>query len=255
MVCTEQRTPVQRVPPLPFAGPRPSLGAMTENATTPLAPADLTLDELREALAPLIAANAAFDGWSMMAVDAAARTFGADADVARLAFAGGPVDMIDAWFGEIDRRMIESLPADALAAMKIRQRITTLVEARLSAVAGEREALRRALSILAMPRNVARATRLGWRTVDLMWRLAGDTATDYNHYTKRTMLGGVYAATIMVFLDDESGGHADTRAFLSRRIDGIMRFEKFKGRVLAGRDPERRISISRFIGRLRYPAV
>ncbi|WP_235515792.1 COQ9 family protein [Sphingomonas sp. Leaf10] len=221
----------------------------------PLAPADLTLDELRAALAPLVAANAAFDGWNDKAVAAAAQTFGADADVARLAYAGGAVDMIDAWFAEIDRRMIEALPADRLSAMKIRERITALIEARLAAVAGEREALRRALAILAMPQNVARAAKLGWRTVDLMWRLAGDSATDYNHYTKRAMLGAVYAATITVFLDDESGGHADTRAFLSRRIDGIMRFEKFKGRMLASRDPERRLSLSRFVGRLRYPAV
>lgn len=226
-----------------------------EDAMAPLAPADLTLDELRAALAPLVAANAAFDGWNDKAVAAAAQTFGADADVARLAYAGGAVDMIDAWFGEIDRRMIGALPADRLSAMKIRERITALVEARLAAVAGEREALRRALAILAMPQNVARAARLGWRTVDLMWRLAGDSATDYNHYTKRAMLGAVYAATVTVFLDDESGGHADTRAFLARRIDGIMRFEKFKGRMLASRDPERRLSLSRFVGRLRYPAV
>lgn len=221
----------------------------------PLAPADLTLDELRAALAPLVAANAAFDGWNDKAVAAAAQTFGVDADVARLAYAGGAVEMIDGWFAEIDRRMIAALPADRVAAMKIRERIAALVEARLAAVAGEREALRRALAILAMPQNVARAAKLGWRTVDLIWRLAGDTATDYNHYTKRAMLGAVYAATVTVFLEDESGGHADTRAFLSRRIDGIMRFEKFKGRMLASRDPERRLSLSRFVGRLRYPAV
>lgn len=79
-----------------------------------------------------------------------------------------------------------------------------------------------------MPQNVARAAKLGWRSVDTMWRMAGDTATDYNHYTKRTILLGVYTATITVFLDDDSEGQADTRAFLSRRIDGIMRFEKAK---------------------------
>ncbi len=220
-----------------------------------MAPADLTLDELRESLAPLVAANAAFDGWSDAAVRAAAEAFGADPDVARLAFSGGAVDMIDAWFAEIDRRMIAAVPADALSKMKIRQRITALVEARLDAVAFEREALRRALAILAMPQNVARAAKLGWRTMDLIWRLAGDTATDYNHYTKRAMLGAVYAATVTVFLDDESGGHADTRAFLVRRIDGIMRFEKLKHQFLSARDPERSLSLSRFLGRLRYPAV
>jgi ubiquinone biosynthesis protein COQ9 len=86
-----------------------------------------------------------------------------------------------------------------------------------------------------------------------MWRAAGDTATDYNHYTKRAMLGGIYAATIAVLLDDESEDQADTRAFLARRIDGIMRFEKAKGQFLAR--TSHRPSLSRFIGRLRYPAV
>jgi len=163
--------------------------------------------------------------------------------------------MIDAWFAEVDTRMIAAVPADRLAAMKIRQRITALVEARLDAVSGDREALRRALTILAMPQNVARAAKLAWRTVDLIWRLAGDTATDYNHYTKRAMLVAVYGTTVTVFLDDESGGHADTRAFLARRIDGIMAFERLKHQFLSSRDPERRLSLSRFVGRLRYPAV
>ena len=86
-----------------------------------------------------------------------------------------------------------------------------------------------------------------------MWYAAGDTVTDFNHYSKRAILGGVYAATIMAMLDDESEGLADTRAFLSRRIDGIMRFEKFKGRFTHSA-PER-LSLARFLGRLRYPAV
>ncbi len=86
-----------------------------------------------------------------------------------------------------------------------------------------------------------------------MWRAAGDTATDYNHYTKRGILAGVYAATIAVFAHDESEGWADTRAFLGRRIEGIMRFEKAKAQF-TGRATHRP-SLSRFIGRLRYPAV
>jgi ubiquinone biosynthesis protein COQ9 len=214
---------------------------------------DLTLDEIRDALAPGIADNAAFDGWSDAARDMAADGAGIDRDVARLAFPGGAVDMIDAWFAAIDREMAAALPADTLSAMKIRARIATLVETRLTAVAMNRESLRRALAILALPQNVARAARLGWRTVDLMWRMAGDTATDYNHYTKRTILLGVYAATVSVFLDDDSEGHADTRAFLGRRIDGIMRFEKAKAGFV--KRYEHRPSLSRFVGRLRYPVV
>ena len=214
---------------------------------------DLTLDEIRERLAPGIADNAAFDGWGDAARDMAAEAAGIDRDVARLAFPGGAIDMIDAWFAAIDRQMIEALPLATLAAMKIRERITALVEARLDAIAINRESLRRARAILAMPQHVARAARLGWRSVDLMWRLAGDTATDYNHYTKRTILLGVYAATVTVFLDDDSEGHADTRAFLARRIDGIMRFEKAKAGFV--KRYEHRPSLSRFVGRLRYPVV
>ena len=175
------------------------------------------------------------------------------ADVALVAFPGGAVDMIDAWFAQVDTAMATALPPERLATMKIRDKITALVEARLNEVAPHREALRRALAILAMPQNIVRGARLGWRAADLMWRAAGDTATDYNHYTKRTILAGVYAATITVFLDDESVGWADTRAFLARRIDGILRFEKAKAGFVAR--TEHRPSLSRFISRLRYPVV
>ena len=215
--------------------------------------ADATLDEIRRGLALRLAENAAFDGWNESAILSAAKAEGVDPDVAALAFPGGAIDMIAAWFAHIDAEMEARVPDEALAGMKIRERIAAQVEARLDALAPDREALRRALTLLAMPQNAARAARLGWHAADLMWRRAGDTATDYNHYTKRTILGGVYAATIAVFLDDESENHADTRAFLDRRIDGILRFEKAKARFTRRRD--HLPSLSRFIGRLRYPVV
>ncbi len=214
---------------------------------------DLTLDEIRSLLAPGIAANAAFDGWSDAARDMAADAAGIDRDVAALAFEEGPVDMIDAWFADIDVAMLASLPPERLSTMKIRARIAALVEARLQATAADRESLRRALAILALPQNLTKAGRLGWRTVDTIWRAAGDVATDYNHYTKRTILLGVYAATVTVFLDDDSDGFAETRAFLSRRIDAIMRFETAKSGFL--KRTEHGFSLSRFVGRLRYPVA
>jgi ubiquinone biosynthesis protein COQ9 len=215
--------------------------------------ADATLDELRFVLAPAAAANAAFDGWNFRALDMAAEGIGVDRDVARLAFSDGAVAMIDAWFASIDAGMLARLTPEKLAAMKIRARIAALVETRLELLAPNRESLRRAFATLALPQNAAKGLALGWRSADVMWRAAGDTATDYNHYTKRGILGGVYAATITVFLDDESEDHAGTRAFLSRRIDGIMRFEKAKAQWL--RPADHHFSVSRFIGRLRYPAV
>ncbi len=215
--------------------------------------ADLTLDELRLALAPGIAEAAVFDGWSEAALDMAADQLGADRDVARLAFKDdGAMGMICAWIETIDRQMMLDLPTETLATMKIRERIRSLVQYRLDAVAGLEEALRRALAIMAMPQNAARALKTGWNSADVMWRLAGDTATDYNHYTKRAILASIYGATLSVFVADESEGKAETGAFLDRRIEGVMTFERVKAKWL---NPEREhFSMARFLGRLRYPA-
>ena len=214
---------------------------------------DLTLDELRLALAPGIAEAAVFDGWSTEALDMAADQLGADRDVARLAFKDeGAMGMICAWIETIDRQMMLDLPQDKLAAMKIRERIRSLVQYRLDAVTGLEESLRRALAIMAMPQNVPRALKTGWHSADIMWRLAGDTATDYNLYTKRAILASIYGATLAVFVEDESDDKAETKAFLDRRIDGVMTFERVKAKWL---NPEREtFSMSRFLGRLRYPA-
>jgi len=211
---------------------------------------DLTLDELRPLLAAELPRHAGFDGWGDQAVESAAAALGLKPEIARIAFAGKAA-MIDAWFASVDAAMLDALPPPTLATMKVRERITALVEARLERVAPEKEALRRALTILAMPHNVALGARLGWRAADVMWRAAGDTATDYNHYSKRAILGSVYAATLAVFMGDESADHADTRAFLARRIDGVMRFEKAKAQWT--KRPAIGFSPSRFLGRLRYP--
>lgn len=216
-------------------------------------PLDMNLDELKAALAPLLPGHAAFDGWSDAALAMAANELGVPPKRARLAFRGGQAEMIDAWFDWIDKEMLIAFPPERIAQMKIRERIRELVLFRFEAMRPHREALRRALAILAMPQNVAGAARLAWRSADRIWRVAGDTATDFNHYTKRAILIGVYASTTLVFLDDDNADLAETRAFLNRRIDDVMNFEKFKAgwRGTRARLP----SLSRFLGRLRYPAV
>ena len=215
---------------------------------------DLTLDEIRALLAPVLARHAAFDGWRPPAVAMAAREKGVDEDVAQLAFADGPVAMIDAWFASIDAAMVDALPPETLATLSIRRKIVALVEARLAIVSPDKEALRRALAILALPTNAPRAGKLAWRAADAMWRAAGDTATDLNHYSKRATLTALYAATLIAFVDDDSEDRAETRAFLARRVEDVMRFEKWKSRIKGAGGGER-LSLSRFIGRLRYPVV
>lgn len=213
---------------------------------------DLTLAELRIALASAVADAAVFDGWTPLAVTNAAEVEGADPEVAKFAFNGGAMALIGAWIAAIDRQMAEALPPETLATLKIRERIRRLVQFRLDAVAGKQEALRRALAIMAMPQNAAQALRMGWSSADAMWRLAGDTATDYNHYTKRMTLGALYASTLAVFAHDESEGFAETRAFLDRRIENVMQFERVKAQLL--KPDAERFSPARLLGRLRYPA-
>ncbi len=213
---------------------------------------DLTLDELRVALGPAIADAAIFDGWTALAVRNAAQAEGVDPAVAALAFDGGAMAMIAAWIASVDRAMGEALAHEALAALPIRERIRTLVQFRLDRIAGQQEALRRALTIMAAPQHARATLKLGWASADAMWRLAGDTATDYNYYSKRAILAGIYAATLAVYAYDESEGFAATRSFLARRIEGVMRFEKAKHQLLHGGGEQ--FSVARLLGRLRYPA-
>lgn len=208
------------------------------------------LAQLRERLALAVGEHAAFDGWSAAAVDSAAAQLGIDPAQARLAMPKTHAGLIDVYIEAVDRALEQRWPKDKLAALKIRERIRTLVWARIEIMAPAREAVRRALAILAMPQNVALALRTGWRTADGMWRLAGDTSTDFNHYTKRMTLSAVYGSTLLAWLDDDSEGWSATAGFLDRRIDNVMAFEKWKA---SWRNSDRRFSVPRFLGRLRYP--
>ena len=209
------------------------------------------LELLRRRLALAVGENAVFDGWTQQAVDAAAAQLGIDPVQARLAMPKTQAGMIDLYIQEVDRALEAWFTPERLALLKIREKIRALVWRRLEIQAPAREALRRGLAILAMPQNVPLAMRISWRTADMMWRVAGDTSTDFNHYTKRLTLGGVYGSTLVAWLDDHSDGFADTAAFLNRRIDDVMRIEKWKAQWRGSSD--HRLSLARFLGRLRYP--
>ena len=209
------------------------------------------LEQLRRRLALPVGENAVFDGWTKKAIDTAAEQLGIDPVQARLAMPKGQASLIDLYIQEVDRTLEAYFTPKRMQGMKIREKIRALIWHRLETMGPAREAVRRALAILATPQNVPLALRISWRTADLMWRLAGDTSTDFNHYTKRVSLGAVYGSTLLAWLDDESEGWADTAAFLDRRIDNVMQFEKFKAEWRGS--SERRLSPSRFFGRLRYP--
>ena len=207
------------------------------------------LEKIREQIALAVGENAVFDGWTRTAVEAAAKQLGIEPAQARLAFPKERAAMVDAYIQGVDREMERRLTSRKLRGMKIRERIRALVWTRLQIMGPAREAVRNALSILAMPQNAPQGLKIAWRSADLMWRLAGDTSTDFNHYTKRMTLGGVYGSTLLSWLDDKSEGWSETADFLDRRIDDVMQFEKWKAQWRG----QEGFSVARFLGRLRYP--
>jgi ubiquinone biosynthesis protein COQ9 len=208
------------------------------------------LEDIRRKLALPLGENAVFDGWTEAAVVAAARAQGVEPAQAKLAVPKDQAGKIDLYIRGVDRALADHFTPERLEGLKIREKIRAIVWRRLEIMEPAREAIRRALSILAMPQNVPTGLKIGWRTADVMWRIAGDTSTDYNHYTKRMMLGGVYASTFLVWLDDQTEGWTETGSFLDRRIDDVMKIEKLK----ADWKGQEHFSVTRFLGRLRYPA-
>ncbi len=176
--------------------------------------------------------HVAFDGWSERALHAGAADAGIDPAIARNTFPRGAAEAVELFSTEIDREMLERLSAQDLAAMKVRARITLAVRTRLELLAPHREAVRRGVAFLALPRNAALGLKCLYRTVDATWYAAGDTATDYNFYSKRILLAGVYSATLLYWLNDSSDEFTATWAFLDRRIAEVLKVGGTLGRTM-----------------------
>lgn len=185
----------------------------------------------REAVLATALPHAAFDGFSDDVLRKAAKEAGVSpGDMARL-FENGPASLIEFYSLQADAAMETRLAAMDLKAMKIRARIAAAVKARLTVLAPHKEAARRAAAMLSLPMHAALGAKLLYRTVDAMWRATGDTSTDFNFYTKRGILAGVYGATALRWFNDTSENEKDTDEFLAARIENVMQFEKFKAKA------------------------
>jgi ubiquinone biosynthesis protein COQ9 len=190
-------------------------------------------DADRLALLEATLSHAAFDGWSQKAFDLGAKDAGIPLDRALNAFPGGMAELL-AFYHEVeDRHMLEAMARANVSDMRVRDRIAFAIKARLQRNMRHREAIKSACSFLAMPHNAALALRVLYCTVDAMWYGAGDNSTDFNFYTKRALLAGVYSSTVLYWLNDKSTGAADTWAFLDRRIDEVMQVPKVLGKFSA----------------------
>lgn len=167
-----------------------------------------------------------FEGWTRPMLGSAAEDVGLPAMEAERVFPGGATDAILLFIEEADMAMLAACPPDALQKIKIRERIALLVRTRLEQSSSNREAVRRAVAHLALPQNLPDSLKSLWNTVDAMWLAAGDTATDFNWYSKRILLSKVYSSTVLFWLNDESKNHEDSWAFLNRRIEDVLKIGK-----------------------------
>jgi len=205
----------------------------------------------RRAILEAALIEADFGGWSLETLRAAADKAGVARERQRLAFPRGVLDLIEFYSATADAAMIESLKGHELAAMKVRERVTLAVRLRIEALAAHKPAARAALHHLAAPLFAGEGLKLLYRTVDTIWRAIGDTSTDFNFYSKRTLLAGVYASTLWTWTEDMCEDGTKTWAFLDRRIENVMGIEKAKaglrGALAKFPDPLKILSA------LRYP--
>ena len=189
------------------------------------------LESERTAILRAALPHVPFDGWSAKTLKSAVRDAGLDPAMAQRAFPGGPRELADYLAADADRRMVQALATRNLEELPIRERIATAVRVRLELLAPHRDALRLSLALRLRPGSAPHTMRAMYQTVDAMWRAAGDTSTDFNFYTKRGLLAGVYGATLLYWLDDESEDFTETWAFLDRRIENIMRIQDVRHRL------------------------
>jgi ubiquinone biosynthesis protein COQ9 len=171
-----------------------------------------------------------FDGWTMDLAMGAAQKAGYQRSMARAVFPGGLHDVVSHFSDWVDRQMLAGLAGVDPEDLRVRDRVKTCVMGRLDAMAPWRETTRRTMTYWAVPSRHFQAGRVVWRSADRIWIWSGDTAKDYNHYTKRILLSGVITATTMAWLNDDSGDRGATALFLDRRIENVMQLGRILGR-------------------------
>ncbi len=194
------------------------------------APRDLARQAILKAALPAVP----FDGWSapmLAAAVAGAIAAGIEPVQAQQAFPGGPRQLLAYFMAETDRGMLAQAAAQGLSEGPVRARIGGIIRLRLEILAPHREAIRRALALQLLPGHGSGTLQGLYRTVDAIWRAAGDESTDFSFYSKRALLAAVYSTTLLRWLDDQSEDSAETWAFLERRIAGALRLGKARRRA------------------------
>ena len=186
---------------------------------------------IRDKIVQTALPNVAFEGWTWLLVEQAAQDAGYEPAMARAVFPDQIKDVLDAFADLADREMLKALDSVQLEELRIRDRIRAALIARYEWLAPHKEALRQSVQFWIIPTRKPRGAKIVWRSADRIWEWAGDTASDYNRYTKRGLLSGIIVSTTLVFLNDASEHMDNTKAFMDRRIENVLQFGKFINKV------------------------
>jgi ubiquinone biosynthesis protein COQ9 len=187
--------------------------------------------DIKNAILEAALPNIPFDGWTMETLQQAAVSAGYAKAMVMSVFPAGVRDAISYFSSWADERMMQSIELEGSAPTRIRDKITLAVRTRFEQLEPYKEAERLAIAYWMRPLRKFSGVKLVWKTADAIWLWAGDTSTDYNRYTKRTLLSGVITATALFWLGDKSAGSQDSWAFLDRRIDNVLSVGKIVGRL------------------------
>ncbi|WP_419740476.1 COQ9 family protein [Ruegeria sp.] len=190
----------------------------------------VTYEDTKQQLLDAILMHVPFDGWSEASFRAAVFDCDLDDGLARAICPRGAVDLALAYHARGDQVMLDRIKSTDMSELKFREKVAAAVRFRLEAVE-DKELVRRGMTLFSLPNHAADGAKAVWGTCDLIWDALGDTSDDVNWYTKRATLSGVYSSTLLFWLGDDSPDHQNSWAFLDRRIENVMQFEKLKAQV------------------------
>jgi len=216
----------------------------------------ISIEEVKARITAAAGDHVVFDGLSDAALKAAAEDENIPADLVRAAFPKGALDLGVELHLAGDQELADRMASEDMSALRYSQKVARAVMVRLEIAGRNKEAVRRAANFFALPQNAVAGSKCIWNTADTIWSALGDTSDDLNWYSKRTILSGVYSASLLYWLGDDSEGATRTKTFVDRRIDNVMAFEKTKGQIKNSRAYQAfRSGPGRFLDSIKAPGL
>ncbi|XP_043477749.1 ubiquinone biosynthesis protein COQ9, mitochondrial [Leptopilina heterotoma] len=172
-------------------------------------------------------------GWSQQAISAGAESIGYPGVIHGM-FPNGGADLVQHFYSSCNQELNEMLRAKALAIEEnpsepkptAEVQVREAMENRLRMLVPYKKSWPQAMALLVVPPNVPKSIANILTLVDDICYYAGDRSVDFNWYTRRIVLAGIYKTTELYLLQDNSEDHKETWKFLERRIEDAIQLRR-----------------------------